>query len=32
MELVFSQPRNRTAIEPAHAQNRSGELPKRLLA
>jgi len=28
----MSRLRNRTAIEPAHPQNRPGELPSRLLA
>ena len=32
LESVISRLRNRTAIEPAHPQNRTGKLPMRLLA
>src|SRR3989442_5549275 len=32
LESVISRLRNRTAIEPAHPQNRPGKLPMRLLA
>jgi hypothetical protein len=31
IESVISRLRNRTAIEPANAQDHSGELPERLL-